>query len=180
MLLRILLLIIILLILPDLYIYLMYIRRWTCQRWLRLLWWMPSIALAISAGIIMGSGDMRPEHQPWVSMFMYCFLALCAPKALFMIVDGIGQGINKLVTGGKKDDEGYDCLFVRGVRIIGMALAIFAFSLLTYGYFWGATATSSISRLSASPTSRNSSTATASYSSPTSTSAPCAMAMRTT
>ena len=137
MLLRILLLIIILLILPDLYIYLMYIRRWTCQRWLRLLWWMPSIALAISAGIIMGSGDMRPEHQPWVSMFMYCFLALCAPKALFMIVDGIGQGINKLVTGGKKDDEGYDCLFVRGVRIIGMALAIFAFSLLTYGYFWG-------------------------------------------
>jgi hypothetical protein len=98
---------------------------------------MPSIALAISAGIIMGSGDMRPEHQPWVSMFMYCFLALCAPKALFMIVDGIGQGINKLVTGGKKDDEGYDCLFVRGVRIIGMALAIFAFSLLTYGYFWG-------------------------------------------
>ena len=70
MLLRILLLIILLLVLPDLYIYLMYIRHWTKQRWLRILWWVPSLALAVAASIIISSNDMRPEHQAWVSIYM--------------------------------------------------------------------------------------------------------------
>ena len=137
MLLRILLLIILLLILPDLYIYLVYIRHWTKQWWLRLLWWVPSIAIAIATAVIIHSNDMRPEHQAWVSIYMYVFLLCCAPKALFMMVDGIGHGINLLVTGGKKNDEGYDCLFVRIFRIIGMALALFAIALLSFGYFIG-------------------------------------------
>ena len=137
MLLRILILIILLLVLPDTYIYLMYIRRWTRQQWLRLLWFLPSIALAIAAVVVIFSNDMKPEHQAWVSIFMYVFLAICAPKALFMLLDGIGQGINGLVTGGAKTRDGYDCLFVRIFRIIGMALAIAAFALLTFGYFVG-------------------------------------------
>ena len=68
MLLRILLLIIILLILPDFYIYLVYIRHWTQQKWLRLLWFLPSIAIAIATVVIISSNDMRPEHQAWVSI----------------------------------------------------------------------------------------------------------------
>ncbi|MBO4673330.1 MAG: metallophosphoesterase [Bacteroidaceae bacterium] len=135
---RILILIIILLVAPDLYIYFMYIRRWTSNPWLRILWFVPSIALAITAAIIISTGDMRPEHQAWVSIFMYAFLVLCAPKALFMVMDGIGQGINQLVTTqGARSREEYDSLFVRFFRILGMALAIFSFSLLTYGYFFG-------------------------------------------
>ena len=80
---------------------------------------------------------MKAEHQAWVSIFMYVFLALCAPKALFMLFDGMGQGINGMVTGGAKTSDGYDCIFVRIFRIIGMALAMFAFALLTFGYFIG-------------------------------------------
>ena len=137
MLLRILFLIILLLVLPDLYIYWVYIRNWTKQRWLRLLWFVPSLALAVSAALIISSNDMRPEHQAWVSVYMYVFLLLCAPKALFMVVDGIGHLINWIVTGGKKTREGYDCIFVRIFRIVGMALALFAIALLTYGYFIG-------------------------------------------
>ena len=137
MLLRILLLIILLLIVPDLYIYWVYIRNWTKQRWLRLLWFLPLVAIAVAAAVIISSNDMRPEHQAWVSIFMYVFLAFCAPKALFMVLDGIGQGINWMVTGGKKNNEGYDCIFVRIFRIIGMALALFAFALVTFGYFIG-------------------------------------------
>ena len=138
MLLRILILIVLLLALPDTYIYIMYVRHWTQQRWLRLLWWLPSIVLAIAAALIIGTGDMKPEHQAWVSIFMFVLLAFCAPKALFMLLDGIGHGINSLVTrGAKEQEEEGDCIFVRIFRIMGMALTIFALCLLCFGYFVG-------------------------------------------
>lgn len=138
MLLRILILIILLLTLPDIYIYLMYIRRRAQKWWLRLLWFTPSLCIAIAAGSIISSNDMKPEHQAWVSIFMFFFLACCAPKTLFMLLDGVGQSINWVVSRGAKtrDEEG-DCFFVRIFRIIGMSLAIFAFSLLCFGYFVG-------------------------------------------
>lgn len=138
MLLRILILICALLSLPDLYIYYMYARRWTNKRWLRLLWFAPSLLIAISAGIIIGSNDMKPEHQAWVSIFMFFFLACCAPKALFMLWDGLGHAINWMVSRGAKNrEEEGDCIFVRIFRIIGMALAIFTLALLSFGYFVG-------------------------------------------
>ena len=138
MLLRILILICALLSLPDLYIYYMYARRWTNKRWIRLLWFAPSLLIAISAGIIIGSNDMKPDHQAWVSIFMFFFLACCAPKALFMLWDGLGHAINWMVSRGAKNrEEEGDCIFVRIFRIIGMALAIFAIALLSFGYFVG-------------------------------------------
>ncbi|MBR0046406.1 MAG: metallophosphoesterase [Bacteroidaceae bacterium] len=137
MLLRILILIILLLTLPDVYIHFMYTRHWTKQPWLRALWFLPSITLAIADIIIMSSNDMKPEHQPWVSIFMFAFLAICAPKALFMVFDALGHGINWIVTNGAKNQEEYDCIFVRIFRIIGMSLALFAIVLLCFGYFEG-------------------------------------------
>lgn len=138
MLLRILILICALLSLPDLYIYYMYARRWTKKRWIRLLWFAPSLLIAIVAGIIIGSNDMKPDHQAWVSIFMFFFLACCAPKALFMLWDGVGHAINWIVSRGAKNrEEEGDCIFVRIFRIIGMALAIFAIALLSFGYFVG-------------------------------------------
>lgn len=116
----------------------MYARRWTNKRWLRLLWFVPSLLIAISAGIIIGSNDMKPEHQAWVSIFMFFFLACCAPKALFMLWDGLGHAINWMVSRGAKNrEEEGDCIFVRIFRIIGMALAIFTLALLSFGYFVG-------------------------------------------
>lgn len=138
MLLRILILICALLSLPDLYIYYMYARWWTKKRWIRLLWFAPSLLIAIAAGIIIGSNDMKPDHQAWVSIFMFFFLACCAPKALFMLWDGVGHAINWIVSRGAKNrEEEGDCIFVRIFRIIGMALAIFAIALLSFGYFVG-------------------------------------------
>ena len=71
MLLKILPLIILLLALPDAYIYWMYIRHWTKQRWLRLLWFLPSFILTIACAIIIYTNDMLPEHQVWASIFMF-------------------------------------------------------------------------------------------------------------
>lgn len=138
MLLRIIILIVLLLALPDTYIYLMYVRSWTSNRTVRLLWWLPSLLLAIAAVVIISSNDMKPEHQPWVSIYMILLLCLCAPKTLFMLFDGIGHGINWLVTWGAKDrEEEGDCIFVRISRIVGMTLAFVALALLLFGYFEG-------------------------------------------
>lgn len=138
MLLRILILICVLITLPDLYIYYMYARRWTRKQWLRLLWFVPSLLLVIAAGFIIGHNDMKPEHQAWVSLFMFFFLTCCAPKALFMLCDGVGHALNWLFCrGAKKRDEEGSCVVVRICRIIGMALAIFALGVLCFGYFVG-------------------------------------------
>lgn len=124
MLLRILILILIMLGLPDAYIFIMYIKRWTKNVWLRLLWWLPSIALLVAMFVIMGSNDMKPEHQPWVSIYMIVFLGICAPKTLFSIFDGVGHLLRHNA-------------IVRIFRIIGMSIALFAFLVLCYGYFEG-------------------------------------------
>lgn len=124
MLLRILILILIMLGLPDTYIYIMYIRKWTKRLWLRLLWWLPSLALLIAMLCIMSSNDMKPEHQPWVSIYMFVFLCICAPKTLFSLFDGIGHLLRANV-------------LVRSFRIVGMTLAIFACIILCFGYFIG-------------------------------------------
>lgn len=124
MLLRILILILIMLGLPDTYIYIMYIRKWTKRLWLRLLWWLPSLALLIAMLCIMSSNDMKPEHQPWVSIYMFVFLCVCAPKTLFSLFDGIGHLLRANV-------------LVRSFRIVGMTLAIFACIILCFGYFIG-------------------------------------------
>ena len=55
-----------------------------------------------------------------------------------MLWDGVGHAINWIVSRGAKNrEEEGDCIFVRIFRIIGMALAIFAIALLSFGYFVG-------------------------------------------
>lgn len=138
MLLRILLLIILLLTLPDTYIYIMYVRHWAKRRWwIYALWFIPSTVLAASAAIIMTNNDMKPEHQAWVSVFMYVFLAFCTPKTLFMVFDGLGHSINWGVTRGAKQRDEYESVFVRIFRIAGMAFALFSLGILSFGYFVG-------------------------------------------
>lgn len=133
MLLRILILIILMLVLPDLYIYMVYVRQWTKRLLPRLLWFLPSLMLAIAAAVIMNSNDMKPENQAWVSIYMLVFLAICVPKALFMVIDGFGRSMNWVFTGGGGKGRG----FVRFFRILGMAVAFFAFAILCFGYFVG-------------------------------------------
>ena len=137
MLLRIIVLIVLMLVLPDTYIYIMYISRWTQQWAMRLLWFFPSLLLASAAVVIMSSNDMKPDHQPWVGLFMLIFLLLCVPKTLFMLCDSIGHFVNWIVSHGAKEPYGIECIFTRTFRILGMTLGIVAASILCFGYFVG-------------------------------------------
>ncbi len=138
MLLRILILIIALLVLPDTYIYIMYVRRWTTRLWMRLLWPVPSLALAAAAAAIISSNDMLAEHQAWVSIYMLALLGICAPKTLFMLFDALGHLVNWLVTrGAHKANFLKEGMLIRAMRIAGMTTALFGLSLLCLGYFYG-------------------------------------------
>ncbi|MCH5175143.1 MAG: metallophosphoesterase [Prevotellaceae bacterium] len=137
MLLRILILIMLLLVLPDTYIYIMYIRRWTKRLSLRLLCFLPSLLLAVAAVVIMSSNDMKPEHQSWVGMYMLVFLIVCIPKTLFMVCDIIGHFVIWIVFQVLQVSRRFKCIFKRGFRILGMTLSIMAASILCLGYFVG-------------------------------------------
>lgn len=137
MLLRIIALIILMLALPDIYIYIMYICRWTQQWLLRLLWFLPSLMLLAAAAFIMSNNDMKPDHQWWAGIFMFVFLLVCVPKTLFMVCDGIGHFVNWIVSHGAKELDGFECFFTRTFRIVGMTLGILAASILCFGYFIG-------------------------------------------
>ena len=138
MLLRILILIIALLALPDAYIYIMYIKRWTRCLWARLLWFVPSLILAAAAAAIISSNDMKADHQAWVSYFMIAFLGICAPKTLFMLFDSIGHSINWIVTrGAKKISFIKEGIFIRIMRMVGMTTALIGTLILCFGYFVG-------------------------------------------
>lgn len=134
MLLRILTLILVMLFVPDLYIFLMYIRRWTKSIAWRMLWWLPTLALLFAAFVIMHSNDMKPEHQPWVGMFMISFMSVCVPKTLFWLFDGLGHLLSLPFY---KKEKQCDNWCVRLMRIVGMTLSLFAFIILSVGYFWG-------------------------------------------
>lgn len=120
MLLRILLLLFILLIVPDAYIYLRYVRRWTCRWLMRALTFLPTILLLLYMLLVMQHDDMRTEHQPVVGLFMFVFLLYTVPRMLFTLLDLIGL------------------LFLpRYVRLFAMTVALFSSILLCYGFFIG-------------------------------------------
>lgn len=124
MLYRIIILLLVLLILPDLYIYWIYVRKWTRRCCLRVLSFAPSAILLTAMTAIMSSNDMKPDNQPYVGLFMTVMLLICLPKFLFSFIDCIGR------------------LFPspriwRTFRISGMSIALFSILILCCGCFWG-------------------------------------------
>ena len=75
---------IVLMALPDWYIYRHYIRHWK-KKWMRLSYWIPSVALLIAMGYIFGG--FAPESSlSALGVFLVVFLCINVPKALFSIL----------------------------------------------------------------------------------------------
>lgn len=114
---------IILLVLPDTYIYMRYVRHWTSNLCVRLAYFVPTLLLASFMAFLIGANDMRPEIQPVLGWFVYLFVLVTIPKALFALFDGILG----LLPARKR----------RWGHIASMSVALFAVLLLTYGFFIG-------------------------------------------
>lgn len=113
-----------LLFLPDIYIFFMYIVKWT-KSWLwRCLYFLPTILLIIYMFAIRIGMAAEPDHQHAVGVFFIIFLCYCVPKAVFAIIDGIGHLLRHKTV-------------VRLTRIIAMAIAGTTVLVLLTGYCWG-------------------------------------------
>ena len=124
MLLRVLILLAILLVVPTVYIYFGYVRHWTKKVRLRLLTFVPAVALLIYLLVVLHFDDMHVEHQVMVGRFMVIFLAFTVPPMLFTLIDCWGW-IRRNTS------------FQRIVRIVAMTVALFSLIVLGYGYYVG-------------------------------------------
>lgn len=124
MLLRLIVILLTLLILPDIYIYMVYVKSWTKSVKWRILCWLPSFILLVAMIVIMASDSMRASNQPIIGMFLVVFLSICVSKAFFAIIDGIGHLCRQRTAR-------------RVFRILAMTVAMFSFMMHYYGYFIG-------------------------------------------
>lgn len=76
------------LLLPDLYIYLVYIRRYTRHVGIRLLWWLPTLLLIASFVYLMFlGGPNHMAHNPHaIGHMAIAILLFTIPKVLFMLI----------------------------------------------------------------------------------------------
>ena len=121
-----------LLVVPDLYIYLMYVRHWTTNKWKRAAYFIPALFLIVYYLIVHFNDDMHMKHQVMVGTLMVVFLTLTAPKMLFTIFDSIGYGISRL-----RGEENCSGTIRRYIRLLSMTIAISSTMVILYGYFWG-------------------------------------------
>ena len=122
----------ILLVVPDLYIYYMYLRRWTTSRWKRAAYFIPALFLIVYYLIVHFHDDMHSSHQVMVGTLMVVFLTFTAPKMLFTIFDSIGYGVSKL-----REEPDRQGPARRYIRLLAMAIALSSVMVIVYGYFWG-------------------------------------------
>ena len=109
---------ILLMALPDWYIYRHYIKQWK-NRWLRWLYWIPSVSLFISMcflflGFNPGSGLAR------LGMFLVVFLCINVPKALFTIITALFKGLQRIT-----HHHCYGSYIGLGISLFAMAYLIF-------------------------------------------------------
>ena len=87
-----LILFLLLLLLPDLYIWLTFVRGNTALLW-NIVYWLPTTAALASMGLWMLGG-----HQEWlIRLFFGLLLCVSAPKLCFTLVSLLGRGIGLAV-----------------------------------------------------------------------------------
>ncbi len=158
---RILILLFVLILVPDIYIYYVYVKKWTGNWKYRLLSFLPSLILLVYLFIVLSSDDMHAIHQPMVGTFVMICLLVTVPKMLFTIFDSLGLFSKHLVnyktnaslkeitnnTGDVEEErlqeENEEKINKRGdtlhryVRLFAMAIAIASAFIIVYGFIWG-------------------------------------------
>lgn len=73
----------VILILPDLYIYLRYVRPSGRGRWLKMSYWLPALLLILGVVYFSIFHDFHPESMHYLSYFILVFICICIPKLVF-------------------------------------------------------------------------------------------------
>ena len=104
----------------DLYIDVHYFRRrYSLSWWLRLLWWLPCIALSVYTISLASYTDFVPTNLTWLNTYLLLLGLFVGPKAVFALCSGIGSAIMRLA-GYKRINYGH---FVGIILGFGAVLA---------------------------------------------------------
>lgn len=152
MLTRVLILLLLLIVIPDTYIYFTYVRKWTDNKWKRMLTFLPSLILVVYFFLVYAQDDMRAAHQPPVGTFIMLFFLITVPKMLFTIFDSLGLASRRVscrLPAALKDAgedirqaeterrEARGNVIHRYVRLFAMSIALCSAFIIIYGTIWG-------------------------------------------
>lgn len=119
---RILPVLLLLLVLPDLYIclHLLKTKRYTTT--LRVLWWLPSVVLAVIGLILASVDEFTPDHLAGIGQYLVWYFLIVIPKCLFAFCSLTGWGIQVL----SRTKQNYG-------NYVGSVLAAFGFYMMLAG-----------------------------------------------
>ena len=97
---RIFILILLATLLPDLYIY----RRYLCRRvgmtlWMRLLWWVPGVAMVACTAVYSMIDNFTPDNLTLFDAYLFLLGLLVVPKLLFVLISIAGRAVRRLLHG---------------------------------------------------------------------------------
>lgn len=110
--------------LPDWYIYRNYIRRCS-NKWLRRIYWLPTISLLIGMAVIFLLFEPRPHSMSRMSVFLIIFLCINVPKAVFTLLSLLFRFIAR-----KVKHEFYESW-------LAGAIAIYTLGYIVFGAIYG-------------------------------------------
>lgn len=118
------------LILPDVYLYFRYIVRRVTRRWMRLLYWIPTVLLTIGLSYLVcfGNEETTARHAPAIGWFSIFFFLFAAPKLVLTLFALPGDLLHRWFHVARTPFTG-----------LGLVLGLFCASLVFYGAFVGRT-----------------------------------------
>ena len=121
------LLLVLIIILPDIYLYLHYVRRGVKKQWWKkLLWWIPCLAMvAFAAYLAMGNGFL-PKGLPIVETFLLLFSIIVLPKAIYALCSVLGLIVCRLTRSSRNWGN-----------LVGLFFAVYAIYVALAGSLWG-------------------------------------------
>lgn len=112
----------------DLYIDIHYFRRrYHLRWWLRLLWWVPCIAMVVYTCAMASIHNFAPADLTWLNTYLFLVGMFVGPKAVFAVCSFIGWIVRKFITHTHTNWGHYT----------GVLLGIFAFASYVYGLIVG-------------------------------------------
>lgn len=121
---RILIPILLVIVLTDAWFYWRYLRRW--RWWARVLWLLPSVALAVGAVMAAQAPHFIPDDPEPLYRWLFCFVFIVVPKAVYALCSYCGRLWCRLF----RKRRNY-------ANIAGLVLVLVVWYILFYGTFVG-------------------------------------------
>ncbi len=120
---RIYIFIVLAIVLPDVYVYVRYLRRRTdLNVFQHMLWWIPGIIMTAYTVGLSVIRDFAPGNMTWLNVYLFLFGLIIVPKVLFVMCSFVGLVVRHVFS--LKRNWG---------NFVGIVLVLFSLYMLIYG-----------------------------------------------